>query len=315
MDNDFQHRVMQTFHYALRPGGYLFIGPSESVSRESRLFTAADKKHRVLQRRDSVRAALPEFLPSPRTATALPAPIARTEDQIDRSARRATGKTHSPAYFVIDRHHNIVRFPRRDRPLSRAVGRQRQPELLHQPGKALRSQVRRAVEAAFVSGRLVEEENMRIDGGDQFVDLLVEPIAESGRPAEMVVVAFRERRPRATPERGADTPSAILRDVDALQQELHVPCRLAIKPRASKAGKPDRKHEIGDRGIPISQTGEKLQSSNEELETAKEEMQSVNEELPDHQWRTARQERAVDAGQQRSSEPSRQHANRNHLSR
>ena len=59
MDNDFQHRVMQTFHYALRPGGYLFIGPSESVGRESQLFSAVDKKHRVLQRHDNVRAALP----------------------------------------------------------------------------------------------------------------------------------------------------------------------------------------------------------------------------------------------------------------
>jgi two-component system, chemotaxis family, CheB/CheR fusion protein len=43
MENDFQHRIMQTFHYALRPGGYLFLGPSESISRESRLFIAADK--------------------------------------------------------------------------------------------------------------------------------------------------------------------------------------------------------------------------------------------------------------------------------
>jgi two-component system CheB/CheR fusion protein len=56
MDSDFQHRVMQTFHYALRPGGYLFIGPSESISRESRLFSAADKKHRVLQRHAGVGA-------------------------------------------------------------------------------------------------------------------------------------------------------------------------------------------------------------------------------------------------------------------
>ena len=172
MDNDFQHRVMQTFHYALRPGGYLFIGPSESVSRESRLFTAVDKKHRVLQRRDSVRATLPEFQPSSHAATALPAPIARTgEDQIDRSARRAMAK-HSPAYFVVDRHHNIVRFSGGE------TGRYLEPSegnaslnFFTNLAKALRSQVRRAVEAAFASGQLVEEENMRIDGGGQFVDL------------------------------------------------------------------------------------------------------------------------------------------------
>jgi two-component system, chemotaxis family, CheB/CheR fusion protein len=95
MDNDFQHRVMQTFHYALRPGGYLFIGPSESISRESRLFSAADKKHRILQRHDSVRATLPEFLPQGGTAATVHSASARIEDQIDKSARRAMAK-HSP---------------------------------------------------------------------------------------------------------------------------------------------------------------------------------------------------------------------------
>src|ERR1700761_4495824 len=88
MDNDFQHRVMQTFHYALRPGGYLFIGPSESISRESRLFSAADKKHRILQRRDSVRATLPEFIAQAGTGPAVKTGPSREEDQIDKSARR-----------------------------------------------------------------------------------------------------------------------------------------------------------------------------------------------------------------------------------
>ena len=68
MDNEFQHRVMQTFHYGLNPGGYLFLGPSESVSREIKLFTIIDKKHRILQRHDGVRATLPvvQTVSSPR---------------------------------------------------------------------------------------------------------------------------------------------------------------------------------------------------------------------------------------------------------
>lgn len=276
MDNDFQHRVMQTFHYALRPGGYLFIGPSESVSRELRLFTAVDKKHRVLQRRDSVRATLPEFQPSSHAATALPAPIARTEDQIDRSARRAMAK-HSPAYFVVDRHHNIVRFSGGE------TGRYLEPSegnaslnFFTNLAKALRSQVRRAVEAAFASGQLVEEENMRIDGGGQFVDLVVEPIAELGRPAEMVVVAFREGRTHATPERGAEAPSAITRDVDALQQELRT---LQARHQATSDELESQIENMKSMTEEYQSVNEELQSSNEELETAKEEMQSVNEEL------------------------------------
>ena len=53
LDEELQDRLMRAFHYALLPGGYLFLGTAESVTRNSRLFTALDKKHRILQRRDA----------------------------------------------------------------------------------------------------------------------------------------------------------------------------------------------------------------------------------------------------------------------
>ena len=52
LNSDLQHRVIQTFHYALKPDSYLFLGPSEGVTREANLFAVVDKKHRILQRRD-----------------------------------------------------------------------------------------------------------------------------------------------------------------------------------------------------------------------------------------------------------------------
>ena len=64
LDAPLQNRLMQTFHYALRPGGYLFLGASEGVSRHSELFTVLAKKHRLFQRRDDVAAVLPSGAPS-----------------------------------------------------------------------------------------------------------------------------------------------------------------------------------------------------------------------------------------------------------
>jgi two-component system, chemotaxis family, CheB/CheR fusion protein len=276
MDNDFQHRVMQTFHYALRPGGYLFIGPSESVSRESRLFSAADKKHRILQRHDSVRAALPEFQPRSGVAATAPAPAARAEDQIEKSARRIMAK-HSPAYFVIDRHHDIVRFSGGE------TGRYLEPSegnaslnFFANLAKALRPQVRRAVEEAFATGRMAEEENLRINNGGQPVDLLVEPIAEPGKPLGLVVVAFRERRPPVEQPGDAETSPAISRDVEALEQELRT---LQHSHRATSDELESQIENMKSVTEEFQSVNEELQSSNEELETAKEEMQSVNEEL------------------------------------
>jgi len=274
MDNDFQHRVMQTFHYALRPGGYLFIGPSESVSRESRLFSAADKKHRILQRHDSVRATLPEF--QPRSGAPARAPAARAEDQIEKSARRVMAK-HSPAYFVIDRHHDIVRFSGGE------TGRYLEPSegnaslnFFANLAKALRPQVRRAVEEAFAAGRLVEEENLRFNNGGPSVDLLVEPIAEPGKPLGLVVVAFRERRPSVEQPGDAERSPAISRDVEAVQQELRA---LQRRHRATSDELESQIENMKSVTEEYQSVNEELQSSNEELETAKEEMQSVNEEL------------------------------------
>src|SRR6201999_422021 len=48
---DVQGQVIPTFHYALRPDGYLFLGTSESVSQFDDLFAPVEKKHRIFRRR------------------------------------------------------------------------------------------------------------------------------------------------------------------------------------------------------------------------------------------------------------------------
>ena len=42
LDDELQDRVMRAFHYGLLPGGYLFLGTAESVTRKSRLTQARE---------------------------------------------------------------------------------------------------------------------------------------------------------------------------------------------------------------------------------------------------------------------------------
>src|SRR5262249_48725904 len=49
-----QAQIIPLFHYSLRPGGYLFLGSSENLSRHSELFTTLDRKSRIFRRRDLV---------------------------------------------------------------------------------------------------------------------------------------------------------------------------------------------------------------------------------------------------------------------
>src|SRR5262249_10231352 len=59
-------RILARFHYALRDGGYLFLGRSESLLARSRLFSALQLKWRIFQRISTaipaVSAVLPEGL-------------------------------------------------------------------------------------------------------------------------------------------------------------------------------------------------------------------------------------------------------------
>ncbi|WP_292529212.1 CheR family methyltransferase, partial [Mesorhizobium sp.] len=50
--SNIQNRVVPIFHYALKPGGYLFLGTSESVGQHDDLFATVDKKQRIFQARE-----------------------------------------------------------------------------------------------------------------------------------------------------------------------------------------------------------------------------------------------------------------------
>ena len=274
--SELQHRVMRTFHYALRPGGYLFLGSSESTTREDKLFAVVDKKHRILQRRDVV-ARLPNVLSSDVGVPNRPDVIrpAMAENAVDARARRAL-EPFSPAYFVIDARNDIIRFSGPE------TGHYLQPSsgppnlnLFAMLRKGLRQTVRTVLHQARAQQQGVVREylSVRIDGHNRSVCLIIEPIGES-HETRLWVVAFRDVSQGTT---AAPAPAAIGDvDVQALEQEL----------RESKAQLRDA---IDDLELHVEQTrvateeyqsvNEELQASNEELETAKEEMQSINEEL------------------------------------
>ena len=83
MGGDLQKKLIPLFHYALNPGGFLFLGTSETVGEFGDLFAALDRKWKLYQRKEDVHGCstrgLGRFLP-PMTAmdAALPRAPART---------------------------------------------------------------------------------------------------------------------------------------------------------------------------------------------------------------------------------------------
>jgi two-component system, chemotaxis family, CheB/CheR fusion protein len=59
--SDLQQKIMPVFHYALRSGGYLFLGPSETAAGHPELFQVLDKKYRIFQKKDGFARPLLQF--------------------------------------------------------------------------------------------------------------------------------------------------------------------------------------------------------------------------------------------------------------
>ena len=278
MDADLQDRVLRIFHYALNANGILFLGPSEGVTRLSRLFAPLDKKLRIYQRRDSV-AALPDLSPvaaSPAPGTPPAAPL--REDRIDRSARHAVEK-YSPAYMVVDQRQKILRFSGGD------VGRYLEPssgpaslDLLAILRKALRPVVRAALRTAHATRQPVVHDAVpiRVEGESRVVTVIVEPIDEGGAEAGLCVVAFRDAGTAAAGKHAKTAVEGSGAALAALRHELQT-TRTQLQSTIDELE--TTSEEMKSAAEEYQSVNEELQSSNEELETAKEEMQSINEEL------------------------------------
>ena len=274
MNADLQDRVLKTFHYALKPYGMLLLGPSESMTRQARLFINTDKKHRIFQREDAD-ASPPEI--APRASSQAPPqvqsgpPPTPGEDRIDRAARRALEK-YSPVYVVIDRHNDILRFSGGE------AGRYLEPStgtaslgLFGLLRKALRPVVRTAVQRAVATKEPIVNDavSVRIDGQNRAITIIVEPLAEAGH----CVIAFRDDGPRAIGKTGRGAGESA---TNVLEHEIKT-IRTQLQSAIDELEMTNEERRSATEEY--QSANEELQSSNEELETSKEEMQSINEEL------------------------------------
>ena len=288
-----QEHLIRTFHYSLRTGGILMLGPSESLGRNTTLFSTLDKKHRLYVRRSDGRAAVPVAIPRRLVGPDIPPrqPSQRTtstEDAIDRNARKVLER-HVPAFVVIDGNHDVLRF-------SGDTGRYLGPStgtaslnlftLLH---KGLRAPARAAIQHALGKrSTAVQEGQMTAPGGERvLVSLTAEPIPDENgagdrRTASNLCLLMFKDQPAPAAAASADAPAAKsnangdARRVPELEQELAT-TREQLHTAIDELETANE--EMKSANEEYQSVNEELQSSNEELETSKEEMQSINEEL------------------------------------
>ena len=275
-----QDRVIETFHFALRPGGYLMLGPSESPDGSSDLFAPVDRGIHVYQSRSvSSRVELPQLSGAPprKPRMAEPRPAERFAP-LD-AHHRLLEEYAAPSLVVTDDHTIVHMSPRVGRYLQISAGEpSRDLNRLILP--ALRADLRTALHQSAHQRTGVEVKNVPVtlDGIARQVDLVVRPVLRDDDPARgFFLVLF-------TDHLAAEDPRHNLRPLDSstmpidrqLEEELiRVKAQLRMTVEQYEAQVEEAQASAEEQQA----TNEELRSSAEELETSKEELQSVNEEL------------------------------------
>ncbi|MEO8747630.1 MAG: chemotaxis protein CheB [Rhodanobacter sp.] len=288
LNNALQERLLQSFHYALRPGGFLLLGPSERLGHNARLFNEMDQKQRLYIRQEDVDAPprhLPDARHPHRRAPTSEVSSRQADDLLDQHARQAL-EPWSPAYVVINASYEVLRFggdTRRYLAPSSGAASLNLFQLLDPP---LRNEVRAAVLQTFASGqRVIRNGSQLLPGRERPLRLIVEPLvapseeeASDKAKVQLCVVAFHEleNAPDAVGPKGGDAPDSAQTRIQALEDEL---CGTRAQLHTAIDLHESTSEDLKSANEEYQSVNEELQSSNEELETSSEEMQSINEEL------------------------------------
>ncbi|WNQ10381.1 CheR family methyltransferase [Paenibacillus aurantius] len=265
-----QHKVLSMFHFSLKPNGFLFLGPSESLGKLAEHFTVQDRRWNVYRRKPAGPLSRVNGRPGP-LPTPLPIrskgerPFPRLPEghpvQPSNGVAETLMEQYLPPCLVVNENNQVVHL---GGPVNRFLlpGRARTGSFLYQ----LTSSRLSALMATGLHKARREKREVRLTG-------ILLPAGEEEQVVSLVIKPFM------------DKPSGDL--FLLLFEEATKGLENAAEPEGFVSeGQADMNHRIVELGHELQMaqdsledTVEKLEASNEELLAANEELVISNEEL------------------------------------
>ncbi len=298
LEPELQNRVIPAFHYALKPGGVLFLSPSESIGSHVDLFTALNRKWKLYQSAPSMASA--RAVMSSGLSWTKDNPTKGSDEVITKIketdfaevTRRALLQSYAPASVVANLKGDILFVHGDTGKYLRPAPGQATLNIIEMAREGLQLELRNAIQAATEKGvpTLNRVASFGSNGDLLSVSFSVRLLPVADTSQNLLLVSFQDMASAKTGEPAAATTTAkgksprgktvtlsaeqrriaeLERDLSYTKENLHATIE---EQQASN-------EELKSTNEEMQSTNEELQSTNEELETSKEELQSVNEEL------------------------------------
>ena len=262
-----QDRILARFHYAVRDGGFLFLGRAESLLARSRLFAPVHLKWRIFQRLPSAGRAASAVLPE---HSNLPAATSGRAEPTSTGVRTQRALEALPgAVMIVDASDTILSWNSAaealfETPVANAVGRKFRDLDVSYRVEGLRARME-DVKARQAATRLDDVTFTRRSGDVVHSNITIAPLMDSYRFIGVVVSvedATGYARLKDQMTRVAEQHATAIEELQSTNEELET-----------------MNEELQSTNEELETTNEELQSTNEELETTVEELQAANAEL------------------------------------
>jgi two-component system CheB/CheR fusion protein len=280
LDLEAQVRVLSMFHFALRPGGILLLGSSETAGNAGERFEVISKPARLYRRIGHTRPGEIGFAISsadgarlsirPRQSSGLSRQAALAE-----LCRKQVMESYAPAALLINgKNECIYSLGPTDRYLSVPSGHPTH-DLLAMARPSMRTKLRSAIHRANEQRTRILVPGGRLDRGANgpSFNIAIEPVDNDGESLLLICFlddqTYEKKRGRPLAPHDAPRVAELEQELEATRAEL----RGAIH---SLEISNEEQNAINEEALSVN---EEYQSTNEELLTSKEELQSLNEEL------------------------------------
>ncbi|WP_454866021.1 CheR family methyltransferase [Pseudomonas umsongensis] len=283
LDRDVQRTLYEMFHFALRPGGFLFLGASEFADGCPDLFTPVDKRNRIFRAKSPATTprrapALPHdgYARTAISARPLETPTTRKISFADIHLR-ALEKTAPPS-IIVDVNGNILHLSEGAGRFLRYVAGELTRSLLALALPELRLELRTMLYQVHQTGAAVTSNKVRIQREQRHyqVDLSAHPYKDEETDSEYVLVILEEQEIVANVQLDVASNESDNQLLASLEHELQ---RTKMHLQETIEQSEVSSEELKASNEEMQAINEELRSATEELETSKEELQSINEEL------------------------------------
>jgi two-component system CheB/CheR fusion protein len=296
MGGDLQKKLIPLFHYALNPGGVLFLGTSETVGDFNDLFTPIDRKSKIYKRRDEIsiiqRVGMERLLPQMATMN-IATPNEEKNMTITKKlplrelTEQALLQQVVHAAALINCKGNILYlYGRTGMYLEPTPGEAGINNILKMAREGLLKELYTALKIVIDTKEILHTPGIRVKTNGHFtmVDMVIRPVISksvsiSDESLYLVILQESAVPPEHTSIEINTFNKVISNEKTSDENESLYILKLKEELRTKEEYLQTANEEMKSSNEEMQSVNEELQSTNEELETSKEELQSINEEL------------------------------------